>query len=504
MQGIMWITCRILQCTWICLYFRALGYNRCYPAIHTLQRECTVARISTYNFCIPPTDRASASPRHLKTVHLCQYHGYKLNVSVVAIMAHKVSGCWRYSTHVHRLLTSSEHIGGLEDLRGLQDLVDACAWTDHVANLMLDSTWWVVCITNEEFALYHNLAAPIEGPHNLGDDDDSNDRVAWHHHHQGLMWGLVWKRPIPKHTPFNYAHHLCMFRCPAWIDGPSPQHNLAAMALCYFHQLWHSLKDFQSVDKFPDLTQDALGSVETMLSAGFKIYSQEDNKICDWAAWLLHRHSPGIACIIDIHLEGDQHLMVIGTRWRMLGPTSISTAVINGPALHYCSAMRWHAEGPVAMATRVVPMNHIQGSITYWVAWASSWPWNIGITETGQCLTQRHAWCDPLLTLGGPSQACMSSCPSLWRIMCQDMRGHTVSSPRALPRDWWTTCWLACGGCRTLTITWCRIPWTLISLSLTPWPFAKAERLSGPWGLWGCWDHGGPLDCHGHGSSSPS
>ena len=65
-------------------------------------------------------------------------------------------------------------------------------------------------------------------------------------------------------------------------------------------------------------------------------------------------------------------------------------------------------------------------------------------------------------------------------------KGHNISSPRAVPRDWWTIYWHACGGCRTQPITWCQIPRTTAGLSLTPSPFAKAGRLyMGPWGLWG-------------------
>ena len=88
------------------------------------------------------------------------------------------------------LLTSPAHIQGLEDQRAIKDLVDAHGWTDHVARLMPDSAWRVVCVTNVVFAMYHDLAAPIQDPHDLGDDDGPDDDVAecddnedaWHHH----------------------------------------------------------------------------------------------------------------------------------------------------------------------------------------------------------------------------------------------------------------------------------------------------------------------------------
>ena len=39
---------------------------------------------------------------------------------------------------------------------------------------MPDSAWRVVCITNVEYYVYHNLAAPIEGTNDLSDDDDDD------------------------------------------------------------------------------------------------------------------------------------------------------------------------------------------------------------------------------------------------------------------------------------------------------------------------------------------
>ena len=41
--------------------------------------------------------------------------------------------------------------------------------------LMPDSAWRVVCVINAEYYVYHNLAAPIQGPTDLSDDDDESD-----------------------------------------------------------------------------------------------------------------------------------------------------------------------------------------------------------------------------------------------------------------------------------------------------------------------------------------
>ena len=119
---------------------------------------------------IPPTDGVAASLRHLGTVHLRQAHGYKLNASVGAIMAHKVSGRLGYfhaSANNYRLLVSPVTVERIKDLGSLQGLVDGQSWTDHVACLMPHSAWHVVCVTNVEYYVYHELAAPIQDPIDL-------------------------------------------------------------------------------------------------------------------------------------------------------------------------------------------------------------------------------------------------------------------------------------------------------------------------------------------------
>ena len=141
-------------------------YHRRYPAIQTRQRELVMPRMNTCNFRIPPTDRVTASMRHLETVHLRQAHGYKLNASVGAIMAHKVSrrlSFFHASANNYRLLVSPVTVEWLEDIGSLQGLVDRQRWTDHVTSHMPDSARHVVCVTNVEYYVYHNLAAPIQG-----------------------------------------------------------------------------------------------------------------------------------------------------------------------------------------------------------------------------------------------------------------------------------------------------------------------------------------------------
>ena len=132
-------------------------------------------------------------------------------------MAHKVSGRCRYfhsSANNYSLLTSPTHITGLEDLRALQDLADAHGWANDVASLMPDSARWVVCVTNVELTLYHDLAAPTQSPLDLSDcDDDSDDDVpgsddddvdASEYRRQGRVCGLLDEGPHPRHKALVY------------------------------------------------------------------------------------------------------------------------------------------------------------------------------------------------------------------------------------------------------------------------------------------------------------
>ena len=96
----------------------------------------------------------------------------------------------------------------------------------------MDPAWSVKWAINVEFTLYRDLAAPIQGHHDLSDDDDDtdddvaecdNDKDAWHHCRRVVMQGLVPERLPSKHIPYNYVHRLCMFRYLAWLDGPRGQ-----------------------------------------------------------------------------------------------------------------------------------------------------------------------------------------------------------------------------------------------------------------------------------------
>ena len=216
--------------------------------ICTCQREHAAPRLSTYDFHIPPTDGASASGRHLDTVHLWQAHGFKLNASVGAIMAHNMSGRHRYfhaSANKYKLLTSPLPLQG----RSL--------WTEATVP-------WPTGLLRHRCALWTSVL-PIQG------------------HFFGLESYLV---------------------------------------------------------------QPTIGTGRAFTS---------------------------------IHM-----------------PMSAS------------------------------PVSNVPGHV-------------------------------------GPN--------------------NFISSPRAVPRDWWTIGWLACEGCCTRPIAWCQLLWTLTRLSLTHWPFAKAGRLSLHWTL---------------------
>ena len=300
-------------------------FHRRYPAIWTRQREQALPRISTYNFRIPPADGVAASLRHLETVHLWQAHGYKLNASVGAIMAHKVSGRLRYfhaSANNYRLLVSPATVERIEDLGSLQGLVDGRSWTDHAAGLMPDSAWRVVCVTNMEYYVYHDLAAPIQGPTDLSDDDDDSDgdNVAGPdgdedansvHRVRGLAVPELrgWIQAGP--SVHSYKSHLCIFKCMAWLDGHQTSNALMRGGLYYFHRWRISREGFRDMEEFPGLTVDDLESVETMFSTGFQVYTQDDNEIRYRSAQLLRHPLPGMDRVVNVHLEGDQHFRPI-------------------------------------------------------------------------------------------------------------------------------------------------------------------------------------------------
>ena len=148
------------------------------------------------------------------------------------------------SANNYQLLTLPAHITGHEDLRAVQDMADGHGWTKHVASLMPDLAWRVVCFTNAEFALY-------QGPLDLGDDDDDDsgddvagsdeddDGDAWEYHH----WGLLDEGPHPRHKALGNKDCLCMVRCLAWLD--SPKKGLVSRTKHYFQQWWFSREGFQ-------------------------------------------------------------------------------------------------------------------------------------------------------------------------------------------------------------------------------------------------------------------
>ena len=134
--------------------------------IYTCQWARALSLISTYNLRIPPIDGTAASASHLVMVHFWQAHGYELKASVGAIMSHKVSIRLRYyhaSANNYCVLPEPACVQQLQGLHGLQDLVDQHSQMDHMAKLITNSTWYHVCMVNVEYALYHDLAAPMMG-----------------------------------------------------------------------------------------------------------------------------------------------------------------------------------------------------------------------------------------------------------------------------------------------------------------------------------------------------
>ena len=224
-------------------------------------------------------------------------------------MAHKVSGRLHYfhpSANNYSWLVSSATVEWIEDLGSLQDLVDGQSWTDHAASLMPDSAWHVVYITNVEYYLYHNLAALIQGPTDLSDDDESDgDDVAGPGGDEDAnsvrrVRGLA----VPEHRGWigavhGYKSHLCVFKCMAWLDGHWTSKALMRGGLYYFYQWWISGEGFWDMEEFLGPTMDDLASVETMFSPGFQVYTLDDNEVSWRSARLLScslGHGPRLKC----------------------------------------------------------------------------------------------------------------------------------------------------------------------------------------------------------------
>ena len=277
---------------------RAL-YQRRYPAIRTRTREREEPRISTYNFRIPPDDGARASLQYLESVHSRQAHGYKVNASVGAILAHKVSGRIRYfhaSANNYRLLPEPAIVQSVEDLRALQNFADDRSWTDHVGGLMPDSAWRVVWVCNVQFVLYHDLGAYIRGPER-----------------QRRLRGL--SRDHQDHQQTDFRQRLCVFHCLAEADAQrGATGSVAARTRRYFECWWTSTRGYAPMEEYQGLTMDQLSSVENMFSTGFRVYTIGDRGEPDaGAARLLRRPMPGLSRIIDVHLEGDSHFETIAS-----------------------------------------------------------------------------------------------------------------------------------------------------------------------------------------------
>ena len=195
---------------------------RCHHSSIRIHQQKAVPHISTYNFWILPVDGTATSASHLKTIQLQQAHGYNLKASVRAIMAHKASGrlChFHTNTNNYHLLPILACVKGLEDFHLMWELVDQGAWMDHVASLMLDSAWHIICLTMSSTACI--MSWPIIGLSNQ----------------PGIR---------------NQGIRACELRCLGL-----PQHP-------------------NIMEQFPGLTMDELGFVKTMFSTGFRVYTLDD------------------------------------------------------------------------------------------------------------------------------------------------------------------------------------------------------------------------------------
>ena len=230
------------------------------------------------------------------------------------------------------------------------------------------------------------------------------------------------------------------------------------------------------MDEFPGLTMDTLWSVERIFSTGFSIYTQEETEVHYRVVCLLRRPFPGMARTIDVHLEGDRHFRVIqdmalyarsfksihcGARWVQHSRLQRHQATCR------CASHYHYIGGPYELKTQ---FHDLLGRLGIVMASEHRYYPHRAMFDLEACL------CNPPLALGGLSQACTCPCPSLRRVMCWDMRGHTISSRMAVPRDWWVICWLACDRSQTRPMAWSPLPWLSTGLTLTPWPF-MAGRL---------------------------
>ena len=92
---------------------------RCHHSSIRTHQQRAVPHVSTYNFWILLIDGTATSASHLKTIQLQQDHGYNLEASVRAIMAHKASGrlCYFHtSTNNYHLLPI---LASVKESRGL-------------------------------------------------------------------------------------------------------------------------------------------------------------------------------------------------------------------------------------------------------------------------------------------------------------------------------------------------------------------------------------------------
>ena len=102
-----------------------------------------------------------------------------------------------------------------------------CTWLDWC--LMQDSTLCIICVTNVEYFVYHDLATPNQG---LNDDDDDYSLLATHWYRL-LMHGLVPEYRAENPQGSTSTGNLCT--CD-WLTHVPPPASLSSCSFVSLHQ----------------------------------------------------------------------------------------------------------------------------------------------------------------------------------------------------------------------------------------------------------------------------
>ena len=145
---------------------------------------------------------------------------------------------------------------------------------------------------------------------------------------------------------------LCICQCMGWLEGLRTCWGMSARTLEYIYWWWTSREGFWSMEEFPALTMEELAS---MFSMGFRVHTLGD-EVKDSSTHLLYRPRPGMKCIVDVYLEGDQHFRAIwnkhkyircGIRW--LWPWLLN----HHRATCQCASHYYHKGGPYKLRLRL-------------------------------------------------------------------------------------------------------------------------------------------------------